>query len=173
MKKTIYIICGHSDDGKTSWISQALDYFNSNNIDFYGVVCPSEFIKNEKAAIDCVLLPSNKRFCLAKRKPDFSEGYSRKWKFDDKIIDAINAHIDKATSCDYFICDEIGPLELIKKQGFTSALSFLKEGQYNKALVALRPLLVDKFKLMYSDVADIKIIDVCEQVEFCPNIIDA
>ncbi len=82
------------------------------------------------------------------------------------MINTINAHINKANSCDYFICDEIGPLELIKKQGFTSALKFLKEGKYNKAIVALRPSLIKKFKTLYDKVANIEIINVKDQTEF-------
>lgn len=166
MSKKVYIITGHSNQGKTTWIAGAIDFLFSNNQNFAGLFCPSDFTDGKKSAIDCVLLPEKKKLCLAKRKQDFSSGYSRKWKFDDDVIDAVNKHVENIKSCTYFICDEIGPLELIKGGGFTSAIKFMQSQNFKNAIVAIRPSMIEKFKNLFDSQMQFLIINVTEKHDY-------
>lgn len=162
MKKRIYVISGHSGDGKTTWISNAVKYLQDNNFSIAGVYCPASFIDNEKMGIDAVLLPQDKRINLAKFKDNPKDGYSRKWKFDDNAVDEINKHCKNLPDADYLIVDEIGPWELVKGEGFTEATELLKCGKFKKAIVAIRPSMVKRAKSLFYQDCEFKIIDVTE-----------
>lgn len=152
MDKKVYIISGHSNDGKTNWITKAVEFLKDKNLSVSGVVAPGVWDGDEKKAIDSILLPDEELVHLAVRKPDFSEGYSRKWKFDDEVMEKINNHLGNLGDCDYVVIDEIGPLEVIKKQGFTNALKILEQGNFKNVIVAVRPSLVNKlYDIVHKD----------------------
>lgn len=149
MSKKIYIITGHSNQGKTSWIAGAIEFLSANQKNFSGVYCPSVLKHGQKSAIDCVLLPEMNKICLAKKNDHFSEGFLEKWTFDDSAIKIINKHFENIDYCSYLICDEIGPLELIKGAGFTSAIKFLQSQNFESAIVAIRPSMIAHFKKLF------------------------
>lgn len=160
MDKKVYIISGHSNDGKTNWIKKAVEFLKEQNQSVTGVVAPGVWKGDEKKGIDSVLLPDEELVHLAVRKPDFSEGYSRKWKFDDDVMEKINNHLGNLGDCDYVVIDEIGPLEVIKKQGFTNALNILEEGKFKNVIVALRPSLVERLIPIINKDYEVIILDV-------------
>ena len=160
MDKKVYIISGHSNDGKTNWITKAVEFLKDKNLSVSGVVAPGAWADDEKTGIDSILLPGEELVHLAVRKPDFSEGYSRKWKFDDEVLEKINNHLWNLGDCDYVVIDEIGPLEVIKKQGFTNALKILEEGYYQNVIVALRPSLVERLKNIIHKDYEVQVLEV-------------
>ena len=40
MDKKVYIISGHSNDGKTNWITKAVEFLKEKNLSVAGVVAP-------------------------------------------------------------------------------------------------------------------------------------
>lgn len=148
MEKNLYIVCGHSNAGKTNFLKEAVKLFKEKGITLGGVIAPGVWDGDEKTGIDSILFPSEELVHLAVRKPDFSEGYSRKWKFDEKLMDKINKHLGDLSNCDYVMIDEIGPLEIIKKQGFTNALKIIETAKFDNVIVAIRPSLVERLKDM-------------------------
>lgn len=160
MSKNIYIVSGHSGSGKTAWLTKAIDFLKKNNFVVGGVLAPGVWENGEKIAIDSVLYPEASRITLAVRKPDFAEGYSRKWKFDDQMVEKINNHLKQLNSCDYVVIDEIGPLEIIKHQGYTNAIKILEEAKFDNVIVAIRPSLVNKLKDIIQKDYKIQILEV-------------
>ena len=127
-----------------------------------GVIAPGVWDGDEKTGIDSILLPSEELVHLAIRKPDFSEGYSRKWKFSDEAVSKINEHLGTLRNCDHVIIDEIGPLEIIKKQGFINALKIVEDAKFENVLVAIRPSLVDNLIRLANKDYNITLVDVNE-----------
>lgn len=160
MAKKVYIISGHSNDEKTNWIMKSVEFLKEKNLSFAGVVAPGVWVDDEKTGIDSFLLPNEELVHLAVRKPDFSEGYSRKWKIDDEVMKKINTHLGNLGDCNYVVIDEIGPLEIIKKQGFTNALKILEEGYYQNVIVALRPSLVERLKNIIHKDYEVQVLEV-------------
>lgn len=160
MRRNVFIISGNSNDGKTNWIKGAVEFLINNNFSVGGVVAPGVWYGEEKMGIDSVLLPNEELVHLAVRKPDFSEGYARKWNFNDDVMEKINNYLGNLSDFDYIVIDEIGPLEVIQKQGFTNAIKILEEGRFNNVIVALRPSLVELLKNKIHKDYEVKIIEV-------------
>ena len=74
----------------------------------------------------------------------------------------INNHLGNLGNYDYVVIDEIGPLEIIKKQGFTNAIKILEDGNFQKVIVALRPSLVERLKQNINKNYEIKVLDAVE-----------
>ncbi|MGD1995974.1 MAG: nucleoside-triphosphatase [Anaerolineae bacterium] len=53
-----------------------------------------------------------------------------------------------AVPCDLLVVDELGPVEIERRQGWVVALDLLRSGQFNLALVVVRPELVHKVQLL-------------------------
>ncbi len=51
-----------------------------------------------------------------------------------------------ATPCDLLVIDELGPLELLRGQGWKLGLDVLRAGSYRLALVSIRPALLSRFQ---------------------------
>lgn len=61
----------------------------------------------------------------------------------------INKHFILLPNFDYLVVDELGPLELERGEGLTNAIELLKSDEYKKALVVVRPYLVEKAKEIF------------------------
>ena len=60
--------------------------------------------------------------------------------------------LQHATPCDVLIIDELGPLELVRGQGWVIGLDVLRGGGYRLALVAVRPSLLLRFGERLGDI---------------------
>lgn len=63
----------------------------------------------------------------------------------------LNEHFATLKQYDYLIVDELGPLELERGEGLTNAVELLKSGEFEKALIVVRPHLVDKAKEIFKN----------------------
>lgn len=73
------------------------------------------------------------------------------YRFDSSTTQWGAALLDTACPCDVLVVDEIGPLELERGQGWANALNVLDSGQYELAVVVVRPALLDTFhRLLHS-----------------------
>ena len=75
-----------------------------------------------------------------------------RYRFDADVMAWGAASLDAACPCDLLIVDEIGPLELERRQGWVNALNVLREGQFDLAVVVVRPSLIDAFRAAVGDV---------------------
>ena len=126
----------------------------------------------EKFGINCVLLPQGERIRFADRR-DLAEaagsydGASQSakaqlgWAIDDAAIKRVNAHFDaiaaradaavenagsRIASRGLLVVDELGRLELMRGEGFSSATALLDRGEtplYRTAVVIVRDSLAD------------------------------
>lgn len=69
--------------------------------------------------------------------------------FNKETIKSSNLYLDSIKNCDYFIVDEIGPLELEDNKGFQTALKVLDEQRFVNNIVAVRTKLFNNFVERY------------------------
>lgn len=132
--------------GKTTWINTMLPQAFEQGVDVQGVYTPAIFEGDTKTGIAATLLPSMEHFCLATKRPfedcDMEKG-KLGWIFDEQRIEQINAHLATCTDAQLLIIDELGPMEMLRNEGYTEGLALLDNRQVQNALLVVRPSLLD------------------------------
>lgn len=150
----LYLLTGEIERGKTTWLKALIAKALEKGVVIDGVITPAVFKDGEKIGIDCLLLPKGEVFPFGKRadlldgsEKTFDAKLQLRWVFEDAAMTRINEHLSTITgerpSKTLFLIDELGCLELLKKQGFTEALRILDDGCYADAIVVVRPSLLD------------------------------
>ncbi len=62
-----------------------------------------------------------------------------RWFFDRSTLDWGNRVLESSLPCRLLIIDELGPLELTRQEGWQAAFDVLRRGEYEIALVVVRP----------------------------------
>jgi len=65
------------------------------------------------------------------------------WLFSSSALTWGNEIFAACLPCDLFIVDELGPLELIRGEGWSNALTALRQPTYQVGVVVIRPELVE------------------------------
>lgn len=166
MAQILYIITGSYQSGKTCWLNKAVDYLIQNNRTVFGVLAPGIWNNKKKIGIDNILLPGLEKFNIAKIKPFKLNDDSYKWKFYEDVLDGVNEYFKKFAFEEYFIVDELGPLEFVQNKGLTNALDIIKNVKYNKAIVVIRPSFIKYAQITFKKCRDIRIIDISHKPKF-------
>jgi len=66
-----------------------------------------------------------------------------RFRFSPETIQWAAEAVGRATPCDLLVVDEIGPLEVIRGEGWVGAIDVVREGAYALAVVVVRPELVE------------------------------
>lgn len=66
-----------------------------------------------------------------------------RFRFSSETIQWAKDVLSRATPCDLFVVDEIGPLEVARGEGWASAVKVVRGGAYDLAVVVVRPELVE------------------------------
>jgi nucleoside-triphosphatase THEP1 len=152
MPKHIAILTGPFGSGKTTACRQLADLAQQRGLDCAGIVCPARFDGTDKVGIDLLNLRTGECHPLAEADNQPSELRTTLYRFDAEVMAWGATSLDMACPCDVLIVDEIGPLELERGQGWVNALDVLREGQFDLAVVVVRPSLVDAFRTAVGDV---------------------
>jgi len=148
----ITILTGPFGSGKTTACRQLADLARQRGLDCAGIVCPARFEGTRKIGIDLFNLRTSECRPLAKVDDQPAALRTTRYRFDADVMAWGAASLDAACPCDLLIVDEIGPLELERRQGWVNALNVLREGQFDLAVVVVRPSLIDAFRAAVGDV---------------------
>lgn len=66
-----------------------------------------------------------------------------RFRFNPETLEWAKQVLGRATPCDLLVVDEIGPLEVVRGEGWAGALDVVRQGAYAVAVVVVRPELVD------------------------------
>jgi nucleoside-triphosphatase THEP1 len=89
-------------------------------------------------------LSSKKEKLLAEYQPGWDpEKPERKWKMDFEVLEWGNQIIKSSIPTSVLIIDELGYLELEKKEGWVEAFKILDHGLYDSAVLVIRSELID------------------------------
>jgi nucleoside-triphosphatase THEP1 len=70
-----------------------------------------------------------------------------RFRFDPDTMDWGNAALTRTPPCQLLVVDEVGPLELEQRKGWTKALDVLQIGNFALALIVVRPELLVRAQL--------------------------
>lgn len=145
MSGRIVILSGAVGSGKTTICRQAADRAEQHGLDCAGILCPARFVGPDKVGIDLLDLRTKQRRSLAEADDQPAALRTGKYRFDVEAMTWGMACLETACPCDLLIIDELGPLELERGEGWVNALDILRAGQFEMALVVVRPGLVKPF----------------------------
>lgn len=145
-KQTVTILTAPKGAGKTTYLLDYSAMQKSRGEKIFGLCTPKAIKNGQVIGIDAVDVSTGQKtpFALRDDLPGIRIG---PWRFLSEGIafgQAACAHQGHRGIC---IIDEIGPLEL-SGQGLTGPLEALKHGQYESAIVVVRPELVEIIRPM-------------------------
>jgi nucleoside-triphosphatase THEP1 len=141
----LLILSGDIEKGKTRICMRVAEGLKARGRDVAGVVSPAVWKGSEKIAIESLDLRSGESRRLADRT-DQAEGstgpQTKRWQFNAETLAWCNQVYHAIESCDHLIVDELGPLEFEREEGLLAAFDVLDRGDYQCALVVIRPSLL-------------------------------
>ena len=144
-KPHIIILTGDLESGKTSLCLEVADHAKQSGIKIMGLVSPAVFEGGSKIAIDIQDLNSGEKRRLAElRDRAETDLETKRWSFFSEAVNWGNQVLKKAYPCDLLIIDELGPLEFDRAQGWVEAFDLLDRGEFQAALLVIRPSLVQQ-----------------------------
>ncbi len=146
MRHAIVVLTGDVSSGKTTTCGQIVERAQVNGLDCAGIVCPGRFERGQKVGIDLLDVRTGERRLLAEVDGQPAVLRTPRYRFHVETVAWGMACLDAARSCDVLIVDELGPLELERGQGWVNALEVLRVGQFDLAVVVVRPRLVTTFR---------------------------
>jgi nucleoside-triphosphatase len=148
------IITGSPGAGKTMVCRQVIGLARAWGLAAKGVLTPPRYrADGRKVGIAVMDVHSGQSRALAVARPGqcgsacspevgpTTEG----WQFYYAGLEWGAAVLASATPSDVLVVDELGPLELLRGEGWTVALDVLQAGRYHLAVVVVRPSLVQHF----------------------------
>ncbi len=145
MPKRISILTGPFGSGKTTACLQLADLARQRGLDCAGIISPARFDGGVKVGIDLLNARTGECRPLAEANDQPAELRTTRYRFDAGVMAWGAEILNTACPCDVLIVDELGPLELERGQGWINALDVLRDGQFDAAVVVVRPGLVDAF----------------------------
>lgn len=141
----IILLSGVSGSGKTTVCLKVIEKLRGKPLLIAGVLCPPEFDGTTKTGIDLLDLRSGEKRVLAQLTIPGTNGlHTHKWHFNEDAIRWGNEKLANSVPCDVLMIDELGPLEFERGLGFMNGFTAVDSGEYQCALVVIRPSLLEK-----------------------------
>ncbi len=143
------LITGDFERGKTTLCGEVASLARGAGWSVRGVLSPAVFEGERKVGIDLVDASTGQRRRLAHLAQPADKGLrTTRWGFVEDTVEWGNALLGAATGsgdsipCDLLIIDELGPLELVRGEGWLNGLKAVNTGAYRLALIVIRPPLL-------------------------------
>lgn len=136
----LWLLTGERGAGKTTLCRRLADYARAAGWRVAGLLSPAVFQAGLKTGILVEDLVSGQARPLASAvpRPPFDLPLGR-WFFDPTVLGWGNRILQDCPPCDLLIVDEIGPLELLRGEGWTAGLAALLRPDLRLGLVVVRP----------------------------------
>jgi nucleoside-triphosphatase THEP1 len=139
----LIILSGPSGAGKSSWCRQLAKQALSSKLVVGGLLSPAVFQDGDKAGIDLLDLCTGQCRRLAVRRNEVQDGLrTRNWLLDPDVLAWGNQQLLALPPCDIVILDELGPQELQRGQGLTTALDLIDSRRIPVLVAVVRPKLL-------------------------------
>ena len=151
----LFVITGSRGAGKTSFCRHLVEAAQQSGWQVSGVLSPPVFEGSRRAAIQVENLGSGEVRRLASRRT--GEGVSntphhtRNWDFDVEALAWGNQVLQNSTPTQLLVIDELGTLEFERRQGWLAGLKAIDSGNYEIALVVIRPELLGEALMRWPD----------------------
>ena len=142
-KPQIFLLTGDLESGKTSLSLEIADLANFSGSKVSGLVSPGVFSAGSKTAIDVQDLSTGERHRLAVLKGQMETTLdTKRWSFFTEAVNWGNQALKESPASDLLIIDELGPLEFDRGQGWVEAFGLVERGEFQAALLVIRPSLI-------------------------------
>jgi len=147
----LWLVTGERGAGKTRFSRRVAELARKAGWQVGGLISPAVFEGQDKIGIQLESLFSGEARPLAVKKaqPSFNRVLGE-WHFDAQALAWGNGELTNALAAvknqkqmELLVIDEIGPLEILRKEGWTAALPLLNSLVYRVGLVVIRPELVE------------------------------
>ena len=146
-KKEIIIITGSRGAGKTAYCRNEIQKARENSLIVRGVLSPAMFLNHKKIAFYAQNLKNDEKRLVGSLASYANLGKQfHDWTLDPDVIRWVNEFLSEKEPCDLLVIDELGPLEFSDHEGYLAAFDCLKNQNYRKALVVIRPECIDAFR---------------------------
>jgi nucleoside-triphosphatase THEP1 len=142
----VVIISGPSGSGKTTLCREVLARAQACGLDCAGVLSPARFLDGRKVGIDLLDIRRADLTPLAEADDELGAVRTVTYRFHPAALAVGSATLRAAIPCDLLLVDELGPLELVRGEGWVDALDVLRSGRFRMAIVVVRPALVASFQ---------------------------
>ena len=154
----IYLLCALRGAGKTTFCRALADEARSAGCDVAGILSPPVLENGQKVGIlaqalrtgeTCPLAITSHLSLSTLRLPLSTAPLSTfhlplgNWLFSPSALAWGNDILASCLPCDLLIVDELGPLELLRGEGWSAALTALRQPLYRVGLVVVRPELLE------------------------------
>ena len=150
-KPKIVGLCGTSGSGKTLTCQKMVAELRSAGVGCCGFISPAVFEKTEKTAIKVQWLESGEEHILLSSVTPESQLRFGRWQIHPDVFDWINHKLESLQYCKVFLCDEIGPLEVLEGKGWVGALDFVEERKFELTVISFRPSLREYFEQRFQN----------------------
>lgn len=171
--KKIFILTGEKNTGKSIVCEKILCELAGKPLKITGLLSPARYEGNRKTGIFCKDIISGEKKLLAQYKPGWdANNPKREWRFNQSAITWGNKVLAKSVPTGLLIIDELGYLELEEKSGWKNALYALDSGQFQFAIVVIRPSLIKIAFNLYPQAEIIEIASTADRGEALAYIIN-
>jgi len=141
----IIVITGDIESGKTSLCLDITRLAKESGIKITGLVSPGVFEAGSKKAIDVQDVLTGERRRLAELREQVKTNLeTKRWSFFSEAVSWGNNVLRVALPTELLIIDELGPLEFNRAQGWVNAIDAIDSGEFQTALLVIRPSLVQQ-----------------------------
>jgi ABC-type cobalamin/Fe3+-siderophores transport system ATPase subunit len=148
----LLLLTGLKGIGKTTWCLKLIQIAEQQGIEMEGIVSPGVYSGGKKTGIEIINVQSGKKRLFAELNPGEKQGISTpRWSFDPDSIAWANEILTTRSESELLIIDELGPLELLRGEGFLAGLSRIDSREFQLAIVVVRPSLLPKALQRWSD----------------------
>jgi nucleoside-triphosphatase THEP1 len=137
------LITGELERGKTTLCRHLVIRARAAGWRVRGVLSPGVFEGSCKTAIDLIDLATHEKRRLALRETPTGGPHTERWHFIPETLDWGEKILNRATPCDLLVVDELGPLELVRGEGWQAGIEAVNSRSYKLAGVVIRPTLLD------------------------------
>jgi len=142
-----WIVTGARGAGKTTFCRCVAELARAAGQDVAGLLAPPRMEDSDKTGIFVMDLRSGEQHLLASAASQEIDGIRMgRWSFSAPAFQWADAVLSRATPCDLLIVDEIGPLELIRREGLAAWRPALHSDDYRAALAVVRTELEERFR---------------------------
>lgn len=155
----IIILTGEKDSGKTLVCDALVKEYSGSFQKISGIISLGQYENGKKIAICAIDLSTGEKKVLANYSPGWDpDKPQREWRFDEEALNWGNEILAKAVPIELLLVDEIGYLEFEKNEGWFNALKILDSGEFQLAVIVVRPSLLEAAKNRYPNAEIFQII---------------